>query len=494
MATRKEIQFRSKINKLLKDADKLDAQALRRTNQLLFDMKKRINARLANEALEGWDLTHLPRLKIAMNQVVSEFQRQYNNALNSFTTEAFEKGIELVDEPMRIAYETFALPELSRQTLGIMQGYSADLVVGVSNDVRRWINSELTLGITGEKSPFQIMQGIGKKVKGYAWEKGTPMDKAMRRAEVITRTEISRVLNLSTWKRQEQLSENYPETKKYWIQFPSKYPRDVHRSVMNATNPASGGTPIPINQDYIVGTERAKAPHDPRLSAKNVIQCGCRSVIWMPEFEIEKEIEKIESIDDVRDEIIKKFDIERNNIKELNDIESLKILRDQLSELKKEGYNFNYKFIDTNTKGNEFASSSKLVLSLNKKWFNNVELFKRRIDKSIKDGWTPRGCNKIKAIITHEFAHSLTRDALDFKLVPSKEFSKIKSEYSKFLNKAIKNKNKEEWNVNFISEYAKTNIHEFVAESFMMYKHSNNPSPYAMRIGKLIDKHFKSIN
>jgi len=467
MATRKEIQFRSKINKLLKDADKLDAQALRRTNQLLFDMKKRINARLANEALEGWDLTHLPRLKIAMNQVVSEFQRQYNNALNSFTTEAFEKGIELVDEPMRIAYETFALPELSRQTLGIMQGYSADLVVGVSNDVRRWINSELTLGITGEKSPFQIMQGIGKKVKGYAWEKGTPMDKAMRRAEVITRTEISRVLNLSTWKRQEQLSENYPETKKYWIQFPSKYPRDVHRSVMNETNPESGGTPIPINQDYIVGTERAKAPHDPRLSAKNVIQCGCRSVIWMPEFEIaEKPVEEKEVIEFVPAKTVKDAEVwaRKNNIdlsidKNVNTNMMLNIINSHDKAINKIG-SFNIRTDNIGKKINIFEQplGNNIAISFNKGYSIYPENVKKALKlwaenaKDIKNNIKPIDLiTNLEDTIIHECGHNLYGT-----LSP-----KIKNYWEKYyLNKGISIDN-------VPSFYAQENASECFAESFL---------------------------
>ena len=45
--------------------------------------------------------------------------------------------------------------------------------------------------------------------------------------------------------------------------------------------------------------------------------------------------------------------------------------------------------------------------------------------------------------------------------------------------------------IRFISSYSVTNIDEFMAESFAMYKLNSLPSQYALRVGKIIDKYFK---
>ena len=45
-----------------------------------------------------------------------------------------------------------------------------------------------------------------------------------------------------------------------------------------------------------------------------------------------------------------------------------------------------------------------------------------------------------------------------------------------------------------ISQYATTNINEFIAEGFMEYKLNSNPSKYAKLIGETIDKYMKAVD
>ena len=72
-----------------------------------------------------------------------------------------------------------------------------------------------------------------------------------------------------------------------------------------------------------------------------------------------------------------------------------------------------------------------------------------------------------------------------------KDLKKIRKDYYTEINSLIKIRDVESLNKIYISQYAQTNINEFMAESFMQYKLNSNPSPYAVKVGKLIDKNFK---
>lgn len=107
-------------------------------------------------------------------------------------------------------------------------------------------------------------------------------------------------------------------------------------------------------------------------------------------------------------------------------------------------------------------------------------------------------------ILTHEFAHTLSTS----KQLPANkdvefwaEIKKIKTAYSRELSsidkkliveKTINREQAEKLKTEIhISEYAKTNLDEFMAEAFAEAKLSSNPSKYSIEVLKVVDKYFK---
>lgn len=172
----------------------------------------------------------------------------------------------------------------------------------------------------------------------------------------------------------------------------------------------------------------------------------------------------------------------------------------------------------------------------------------KKIHASVKRGWSPGGISDtdgIRSIVSHEWAHHLTLAEINGGKGLYKDFRKVQNTYKDNLSRLLKDKDaknraikkeisdtamrinkkikagdisktngdmliesrtkqlqqrideinktyqKEKGKI-FISDYARTNLPEFVAESFRMYKHSNSPSPYATQVGKLIDAKYKS--
>lgn len=87
----------------------------------------------------------------------------------------------------------------------------------------------------------------------------------------------------------------------------------------------------------------------------------------------------------------------------------------------------------------------------------------------------------------HEFAHafSQTRQTGEKDKAFWSEIRKIRNEYSA-------QRNSEDWFSDIkISSYADKDVDEFMAEAFTQAKLSSNPSPYALRVLKIIDKYFR---
>lgn len=102
--------------------------------------------------------------------------------------------------------------------------------------------------------------------------------------------------------------------------------------------------------------------------------------------------------------------------------------------------------------------------------------------------------------ITHEFAHLFGNSKQTHNKPFFTELKKVKTKYTKELNKLEKDLFDKKLNFDdylnkkkdiFISEYAKTNLDEFLAEAFTDYKIGRNKSPYSIEVGKIIDKYFK---
>lgn len=102
-------------------------------------------------------------------------------------------------------------------------------------------------------------------------------------------------------------------------------------------------------------------------------------------------------------------------------------------------------------KYNDIAQVSPAkVLQLNKRYFNSLATMENIINEFIGKNILPKGAN-IEYIVTHEWAHYITMDDL----------SNLKSPmYAVFRRTKPKD---------FVSENAKVNVYEYVADSFACF-------------------------
>lgn len=256
--TKKERAFRGKVKKLIERADSLKDTEVRRAVKLLSDARKEVAAAVASTE---WQAYHLPQLKAAIERALQNFGDRYGVQLREAQREFWEEGLHMVDLPMRTVGIVVAVPEIDVTMLSIMQGFSADLVEGLTKSAIEKINTELTLGLMGQKSPYDVMGAIGRNLKDKSIFKSIA-----DRAEAITRTEAGRVLSAASHARLEGAAGVVPGLMKEWRHsHVAKVPRLAHLAIE--------GQRVPVDEPFVVAGEELMYPRDPAGSARNTIRC-----------------------------------------------------------------------------------------------------------------------------------------------------------------------------------------------------------------------------
>ncbi|KKL67986.1 hypothetical protein LCGC14_2129470, partial [marine sediment metagenome] len=278
--TPRERRFRDEVNRILKQVNRFDDDAVRDVVDLLTTARDQIIARLGSLTAGEFQFNNMTQILSELNVATESFRTRYSALLGEKIEEVIDLGREFVDRPIIVANIGIgAQPVITQELLEVGVQLSADLVKDVTDEMRKKINTAVRLGLLGEKSPQEIINELSKDKQ---FRRGI-FKSVKDRAEIVTRTEVNRALNLSTQKRIEQWSQQVPEMKKYWLHTRDDRVRPTHARVGTRTNPTLGGTPILAKQSYSVGGFRAMGPHSPTLPAKEVANCRCVNVPFFRE-------------------------------------------------------------------------------------------------------------------------------------------------------------------------------------------------------------------
>lgn len=266
----KEIIFQRKVAALVKRAQHLEDAEVKKVILLLAEARKSVAATVAST---DWQAFYLPQMQLAIERALEEFGMRYGVDLRDAQLSFWTEGVAFVDLPLASVGITAALPAVDTTVLGIIQGYGAGLVKGLSRSAAQQINNELALGLMGQKAPFDVMQAVGRNLKDASIFKSIAA-----RAETITRTECGRALSAASQARFEAAAAVVPGLKKRWTYGAARrrQPRYQHLGI--------DGQVRDVDQPFGVAGEALMYPRDPAGSAGNTINCQCYSTPWLASF------------------------------------------------------------------------------------------------------------------------------------------------------------------------------------------------------------------
>lgn len=121
-------------------------------------------------------------------------------------------------------------------------------------------------------------------------------------------------------------------------------------------------------------------------------------------------------------------------------------------------------------------------ISINAKFGKSVKAFNKSLEKGVKTGFHPEGCDTIKSIIDHELGHQFDHI---LGISKNKDFIALFKSYTP----AEIEKGLSGYAVD--SDKMTTNIKEFLAEGWSEYRNNPKPRPIAREIGEFVENEYK---
>lgn len=266
---KKEIAFEKKVNELIAKAQEQKDAEVMRVIRLLADARKEIAATVASTE---WEIYRIPEFKAAIDRAMQQFGDKYGVDLRDAQRDFWETGIEMVNVPLRTVGIYTALPAIDTMALIESQKYSTFLVDNLGRDAAAKIYNEITMGLMGQKTPFEVMRAVGRNLKDKSI-----FTSIAARAETITRTECGRVLETASQLSLEAAAKVVPGMQKQWVHGTgSRIPRPSHD--------AAHGQVRDVDKPFDVGGTKLMYPHDPAGGAKETINCSCYSIPYHPDW------------------------------------------------------------------------------------------------------------------------------------------------------------------------------------------------------------------
>ena len=260
------------------DAHKIEQDYIKENLKFLDNARLEVIAAIAGTP---WAISNLSGIKRNLDLIINDYRAKAINLSDLSSNTFWNLGIEMADKPLRSIgiYDPFLSIDDTLQT--VLRDYSADLITNISEDTLKKINTEISLGLLGDKTSHEAMKAIGKNLTDKS-----VFSSIAARQEAIATTEMNRALSMAHQLRQEQIKKSIPGLKKRWRH--SSYVR----------NPRTGheeahGQVVGIDEYFYVAPniggfkEPILYPRAPGVSAANTISCHCMSETYHPDWEKE---------------------------------------------------------------------------------------------------------------------------------------------------------------------------------------------------------------
>lgn len=279
--------YAAKIDAILASVDRLSDAQLRAALAALNDARAGIIDRLVAAAAGGntYSATVLATLITDVQRIGAEYELRLGQSMEGALRRAWDIGASTLPDAWTAAGigETFRIG-LDTRLLDIASQLTADLVRDVSQNFITLVSREIRLGALGALSVQETMRRVRALLATQPDRLNGRFGPILSQAERIVRTEIMRAYSLANEARTRQAAEIVPGLRKYWLATPDPRTRDTHMAAWMRYRPGGSVGPIPVKDDFIVGGFKAAYPYDPRLPARESINCRCRSVSWHPDW------------------------------------------------------------------------------------------------------------------------------------------------------------------------------------------------------------------
>jgi len=256
---------RRHITSNLRSRERLSDEGVRKMRALLRKTRTRINQGI--NGASGFNRDYLNQMKGEVNSALLSFQTDYADEFAKLRLKVEDLGTSFVQKTLTSGGVSVQLPSLPYELVNTLADFHADQIKGISRAAADAITQELSVGVMGGSTRAVTLANIGKLLPSAAGA-GSIGARVTR----IIRTEVNRIHSITAQSRMETAVAANVNMGKYWLPVVDARTRASH---IQTGNTYHRGAPIAVDDYFYVGSERAKFPRDPLLSAAETINCRC---------------------------------------------------------------------------------------------------------------------------------------------------------------------------------------------------------------------------
>ena len=233
----------------------------------LKEITDQINTLPASD-FEAW---RLPQLQTEIKRALTDLQRQLKTAGNKAAPVAWQNGVDRVIMPLAAAAPDLLntnLIQINVQRLEAMRVFMLDRLEDIAAGAVGKINAQLGLVAIGATDRHEAVNTVEKLLT----------EGGKRRAQTIVDTELSRMSEVARHETHTRAAALMPQVKKKWRRSGKIHSRKAHD--------VADGQIVDADKPFIVGGDKMMHPHDPKAPIKQVVNCGCKSLMHVDDWNV----------------------------------------------------------------------------------------------------------------------------------------------------------------------------------------------------------------
>jgi hypothetical protein len=274
----------AKLNELAARYGRMEDATSRAILKMLEKTNAQINVEIMKANVTPAGQFQLQALQANIDRLIADFERRASAELRQSTSSAYEIGGLSAVEPLQALGFSQAFYSPSSAQINILQGFSTDLITGITSELRRGVDRQVRLAAIGMQSPFDAMKAITSEFGEAEVKQGRMVVSGVSaKAEMDVRTEMQRVFNLSNQSQMMDTATRIPGLLKRWIATGDGRTRRGHLEAHLKYK----DNPIPVNEPYklrdwrytkkrgwyVKSTATLMMPLDPSAPPEYTINC-----------------------------------------------------------------------------------------------------------------------------------------------------------------------------------------------------------------------------
>lgn len=260
----------TKINQLLKEKNKGIISGQKAMTGIYEELRKQTMDQLKSVDADSYSAYHLKQNRAMLEKAIADAESRAKKEVNENLDKMWGAGDTLVKEAIYVGEAVVQGKAyfLSNALLDALKDFTATRLESLSEAAWNKMNAELSLGVLGQKTPYEVAKAIGGTLKDPGIYRNV-----FTRAATITEVEMGRVFSTATVESLKKAEKDVPGMMKEWIH--AGHPRAPRVSHLMLH-----GQRRNVDEPFVIGSLVIDYPRSPKAAIEEVIHCGCEVVPW----------------------------------------------------------------------------------------------------------------------------------------------------------------------------------------------------------------------